>query len=93
MRTPLLIFVSMMLCGAVHADTIDVPEDYPTIQDAIGAASNGDTIAIAAGTYFEHDVNAYGKELIITGRHQRKWHAGDNHRCTATGTRACCLGR
>lgn len=67
MRTPLLIFVSMMLCGAVHADTIDVPEDYPTIQDAIGAASNGDTIAIAAGTYFEHDVNAYGKELIITG--------------------------
>ena len=42
-------------------------EDYPTIQDAIGAASNGDTIAIAAGTYFEHDVNAYGKELIITG--------------------------
>jgi len=35
---------------------LNVPADYPTIASAIDAASNGDTIAIAAGTYYEHDL-------------------------------------
>lgn len=33
--------------------TIRVPTDYPTIQGAINAASPGDTIFVAAGTYYE----------------------------------------
>ncbi len=34
-------------------DTIEVPGDYPTIQQAIAAASDGDTIVVAAGSYKE----------------------------------------
>jgi hypothetical protein len=37
----------------VHAaTTIRVPEDYRSIQAAIGAASAGDVVSVAAGTYF-----------------------------------------
>ncbi|MEM2466716.1 MAG: NosD domain-containing protein [Candidatus Bathyarchaeia archaeon] len=33
-----------------------VPDDYPTIQEAIDAASPGDTIFVKAGTYYENVV-------------------------------------
>jgi len=37
---------------------ITVPDDYPTIQEAINAASDGDTIFVKTGIYHEHlDVN------------------------------------
>lgn len=36
--------------------TITVPDDYPTIQQAIIAAASGDTIFVRSGTYFEHVV-------------------------------------
>lgn len=37
----------------VSAKTINVPGDFSTIQAALNAASEGDTIAVAAGSYFE----------------------------------------
>jgi pectin methylesterase-like acyl-CoA thioesterase len=33
---------------------IRVPDDYPTIQAAIDAASSGYNINVSSGTYFEH---------------------------------------
>ena len=47
--------------SATFAATINVPGDYPTIQGAINASSNGDVINIAAGTYNEHSLNTGGK--------------------------------
>lgn len=45
-----------ILCGAAPAsagNTIYVPEGYPTIKEAINAASSGDTILVAPGEYNE----------------------------------------
>ena len=55
--------ISVVGGGAV----ITVPGDHPSIQAAIDAAADGDTIVIAAGTYFEHDLVIEGKGLTIRG--------------------------
>jgi len=40
----------------VRASVLLVPQDYPTIQEAVNAAGAGDTIQVDAGTYFENVV-------------------------------------
>ena len=46
--------------SATFAGTINVPGDHATIQGAIDASSNGDVIAVAAGTYYEHSLSPGG---------------------------------
>ena len=53
--------------SATIAGTINVPGDYALIQDAIDASSNGDVIDVAAGTYYEHELNPDGKAITIQG--------------------------
>ena len=45
--------------------TIVVPQDYPTIQSAIGNASSGNTIYIKSGTYYESQLNITKSIKII----------------------------
>jgi nitrous oxidase accessory protein len=47
------------------ASVIIVPDDHLTIQEAINAANEGDTIVVRNGTYFEHVV--VNKSLSIVG--------------------------
>jgi hypothetical protein len=47
--------------------TIHVPGDYPTIQQAINAANDGDTIIIDPGTYTEGPQFVINKNLTISG--------------------------
>ncbi len=49
----------------VGAGTITVPDDYPTIQEAVDAASNGDTVFVKCGVYNEHVV--VNKPLSLLG--------------------------
>src|SRR5205814_7634056 len=45
--------------------TINVPAAQPTIQAGINAASNGDTVLVAPGTYYEN-INFMGKGITVT---------------------------
>jgi hypothetical protein len=47
------------------AKIIHVPADQPTIQAGINAASNGDTVLVSAGTYYEN-INFSGKAITVT---------------------------
>ena len=47
------------------AVTIHVPADQPTIQAAINAAVNGDTVLVSDGTYKEN-INFNGKAITVT---------------------------
>jgi hypothetical protein len=59
------LFSISILPGNVGADTIIVPDDYSTIQEAINNANIGDIILVRAGTYYE-DVTIT-KGLTLTG--------------------------
>jgi hypothetical protein len=43
-----------------------VPDQFPTIQDAINAAVDGDIISVAPGIY-EEEIDFLGKEIIVQG--------------------------
>ena len=50
---------------SLRASVIQVPDDYPTIQEAINASMSGDTIVVSPDTYFEN-INFRGKNLVLT---------------------------
>ena len=41
--------------------------DFDSIQAAINAASDGDSIVVREGTYIEHTINTLGKAIVIEG--------------------------
>jgi parallel beta-helix repeat protein len=68
-RTPfvmtLCVAVFLFVATSFAQNTINVPGDQPTIQGAINAANNGDTVLIAPGTYYEN-INFNGKAVTVT---------------------------
>jgi len=54
-----------LLAMNANAATINVPGDYTTIQDAIDNASDGDTIIVSGGPYYENIV--IDKEIVLQG--------------------------
>jgi len=67
--TVVMLFIAFpdALCIPTSANrrTISVPQDYPTIQQALDAAESGEEIWVAAGEYEEHIT--VEKPLTITG--------------------------
>jgi len=63
----LVVLFAIAFCPAVMTaqSTINVPADVPTIQGAINAAINGDTVLVAPGTYTEN-INFSGKAITLT---------------------------
>ena len=59
--------MTVLLFGAsLHADILQVPTQYKTIQLAIDAATTGDAVHINSGTYYEK-IDLLGKAIQVIG--------------------------
>jgi hypothetical protein len=56
----------LTLTAMSTATTVHIPQDWERIQDGIEAASDGDTIMVATGTYVEN-LDFIGKSIVVTG--------------------------
>ena len=62
---PVLMVSAPVACNVSAHTTIHVPADDPTIQSAIDAAKNGDTVLVSPGTYNEN-LDFKGKAITVT---------------------------
>ena len=69
-RISLILPVFLALLGLLpmgaEAATLEVPGQFPTIQSAVNAASDGDTVIVQPGTYYEA-VSTVGKTITLAG--------------------------
>ena len=59
-----LITVIILATNLLSGQIINIPADYPTIQQGINAANNGDTVLVDTGTYFEN-IDFNGKNITL----------------------------
>ena len=58
-----VISISFLIVSILSAATINVPDDYATIQAGINASNNGDTILVSQGNYVENLI--LEKEIVL----------------------------
>ena len=64
----LLILVLSIISVSVSAQIIHVPADQPSIQAGINFATDGDTVLVADGTYFEN-IRFKGKAITVASEY------------------------
>jgi len=60
----LVIFISSIFILNLSATIINIPADYPTIQEGINVTVDGDTVLVQPGIYIE-TINYNGKNIIV----------------------------
>lgn len=70
--THLIILTALLNCLYGQSRTINVPNDYSTIQQGINNAVNGDTVLVAPGYYYEN-INFKGKDILLTSYFLLSW--------------------
>lgn len=94
-------WIPVVLCSLVasvaSAGTLRVPQDFPTIQAAVDAASSGDTVRIGKGRFLENvtvpggkdnlTIRGSGKGTIVDGRPFGAVGSGPAFEVTANGFR------
>jgi PKD repeat protein len=55
----------LAVCSSVAGTIINVPGDQPTIQAAIDASADTDTVLVAPGTYYEN-IGYHGKDIVVS---------------------------
>lgn len=58
-NTGVALFLFVISAASSPADIINVPADYPTIQQALTAANGGDAVEISLGTYYEANLSDF----------------------------------
>ena len=61
----ILVIISLLMPVYAHAAEIRVPSQFPTIQSAIQASQDGDTIIVQPGTYPEN-IDFGGKAVVLS---------------------------
>ncbi len=64
MKKLLLITVILITANLLFSQIINIPEDYPKIQQGLNAANNGDTVLVQPGTYYEN-INIIPGEITL----------------------------
>ena len=75
MKNFIFLSIAIILISAniATAGIINIPEDYDSIQEAINASSDSDTVLIHPGTYWEF-LNFNGKNIVVSSLF---WTTGD----------------
>jgi parallel beta-helix repeat protein len=66
MKAAIVLAVLLTIPSLAFPAFIHVPDDYPTILEAIDAAVNGDTVLVKPGTYLEN-IDFLGKAIVVRG--------------------------
>lgn len=88
----LLIATNLLVCFHASGALIRVPTNQPTIQQAIAAAADGDTVLVAPGVYNE-SISFQGKDIIVMSEAGPESTIIDSHRTNRVVTVSGNLGR